>query len=74
MFIIKMSGLYGMKDQTAFYRELGDCFDFVNRKEYATRYETEAACEKVLKHKEWYCKQYGASEMEIVSFDSEVSK
>lgn len=61
---IKMIGLYGIDNQRAWFRKIGDrCFDFVSRKEYASDL-TEAEADDVMRHSEWYCNQYGA-EMRI---------
>ena len=59
---IKIIGLYGIPDHKAWFRKLGDCFDFVNRKEFAsnlTREETET----VMAYSDWYCNQYDAEMM-----------
>lgn len=62
---IKMTNLYGLEGTEAYYRENGDCFDFVNRAEFASEL-TEEKVAKVMNSADWYCKQYGASALEIV--------
>lgn len=63
--IIKMTGLYGLKDTSAYYRKCGDCFDFVNSIEYASEL-TKEEVERVVEHKEWYLKQYAAKNLEVI--------
>lgn len=59
-----LHNLYGMDGRKAYFRKIGDCFDFVNRKEFASFLTWEEA-KRVLQYKEWYCKQYGASYMDV---------
>lgn len=62
---IKMIGLYGIPDQTAWFRLIGNgCFDFVSHKEYASDLNEEEV-NKVMTHKDWYCKAYNAEMMFI---------
>lgn len=63
--IIKMNNLYGHEDSVAYYRKNGDCFDFSWSIEYASDLTKEEA-NKIMEHEEFYCKQYGASSLEIV--------
>ena len=66
---IRMNNLYGMKGQSAWYRKQGTgCFDFVNRKEFASDL-TEQECKKIVEHASWYCSQYNAESIEIVNSD-----
>ena len=60
--IIKMMGLYGFDDTKAYFRKIGDCFDFVNNKKYASNLSSEEA-EKVMEHKDWYLNNYNANIM-----------
>ena len=66
MFLIKLEGLYGNEKFNAYYRENGDCFDFVNDKKYATAFSNQDKILKILDHAGWYCKQYNASSMSVV--------
>ena len=59
---VRMLGLYGGKDDEAWYRKLGDCFDFVSNKEFATDI-SEDECKNVIAHKDFYLKQFDASKM-----------
>lgn len=61
---IKLVNLCGTKGSVAWYRKLGDCFDFVNVKEYATVL-TEEQCKAIMKSKDWYCACYNAEDMII---------
>ena len=64
MYIV-IHNLYGLKDgRKAYYRKLGDRFDFVPDKQFATDL-TRQECEKIISHKDWYCKQYNASDMTV---------
>lgn len=56
---IKMIGLYGFETQKAWFRKLGDGFDFVNHKEFASDLTAEEAS-RVMEHSDWYCDQYQA--------------
>lgn len=57
---IKMIGLYGMENQKAYFRKVGDgCFEFCSNKKYASVLSKEEA-KQVLEHKDWYLKQYNA--------------
>ena len=63
---VKMTGLYHLNDtRPAWYRKLGDCFDFVNTEDAASEL-TKEEVDKVMEHKDWYMKMYGASEMAVV--------
>ena len=60
MMIIKMVGLYGIEDQKAYFRKIGDgCFDFVSDKKFAS-YLKEDEAKRVMDNKDWYLKQYNA--------------
>ena len=63
--IIKMTGLYGLENSDAYYRKLGLCFDFVNSIEHASELTADEVA-KVTRHKDWYLKQYGAKDLEII--------
>lgn len=63
--IIKMTGLYGLENTFAYYRKLGDCFDFVNSIEYASEL-TKEEVEVVFEHKDWYLKQYAAKNLMVI--------
>ena len=64
MYIV-IHNLYGLKDgRKAYYRKLGDRFDFVPDKQFATDL-TRQECEKIISNKDWYCKQYNASDMTV---------
>ena len=67
---VKMTGLYGGMNYDAWFRKLGDCFDFVNKREFATDLTAEE-CGKVLDHADWYCKQYNAQKMMIEASERE---
>lgn len=62
---IKMNKLYGLENSVAYYRSIGDCFDFVSTIDLATEL-TEDEANEVMKYKDTYCKQYGASSMEVI--------
>lgn len=57
---IKMTGLYGF-DHCAWFRKLGDCFDFVNDIKFASVMKRSEA-EKIIEGSgaDWYVKQYNA--------------
>lgn len=58
-----------MKGHSAWYRKQGTgCFDFVNRKEFASDL-TGQECNKIVEHASWYCSQYDADSIEIVDSD-----
>lgn len=59
--------LYGIKDgKRAYYRKSGIFgFDFANSIEFASEL-TEEEANEILKHKDWYCKQFNAEGMEKV--------
>ena len=60
-----IKNLYGINDgRKAYYRKQGDCFDFVNSKEFASDL-TEEEVAKVMNHAEWYKNQYKANEIGI---------
>ena len=62
---IAITNLYGIKDGSkSYFRKLGDCFDFVWKKEFATPLSLEE-CKNILKDYQWYCKQYNAETMLI---------
>lgn len=63
--IIKMTGLYGLEYASAYYRKNGDCFDFVRHLQYASEL-TKEEVETVLKHKEWYLKQFSAKDLTVI--------
>ena len=64
MYIV-IHNLYGLKDgNKAYFRKLGDCFDFVSDKKFAADL-TQQECDEIMSHEEWYCKQYNASHMTI---------
>lgn len=63
--IIKMAGLYGLADCSAYYRKLGNCFDFVNSIQYASEL-TKEEVETVFEHKDWYLKQYAAKDLTVI--------
>lgn len=64
MYIV-IHNLYGLNDgRKAYFRKLGDCFDFVNDKKYATPL-TPIEMGEIFKYSDWYCKQYNASHMTI---------
>ena len=57
--------LLGREDGSkAYFRKLGDCFDFVNKKEFASDLSKEE-CDKIKDHDNWYCQAYDASHMSI---------
>lgn len=63
---IKIINLYGIKDGCeAYYRKLGDCFDFVSSIEYASDL-TANEVNKVLEYRDWFLKQYNAEKMIVV--------
>lgn len=63
---VVIHNLYGIKDgRKAYYRKQGDgCFDFCNDAKYASDL-TKEECDGILRNKEWYCKQYGATDMTV---------
>lgn len=62
---IVIHNLHGLNNgNKAYYRKLGDCFDFVSDKKLATDL-TQQECEEIISHKEWYCEQYNASDMTV---------
>jgi hypothetical protein len=64
MYIV-IHNLYGLHDgDKAYFRKLGDCFDFVSDKQFASNL-TQKECEEIICQKEWYCKQYNASDMTV---------
>lgn len=66
---IRLVGLYGMPDHTAFYRKNGDCFDFCSDIAYATMFpdgRSNPEVQKILENSEWYCEQYNADRLEAV--------
>lgn len=63
--IIKMTGLYGLEDCSAYYRKDRDCFDFVNSLQYASEL-TKEEVETVFEHKDWYLKQYAAKDLTVI--------
>ena len=68
---IKLVGLYHLdKDDSknsAYYQAVGTyCFQFTNNKDNATDL-TQDQVNSIIKYKDDYCKQYGASDMVIVS-------
>ena len=65
MMIIKMIGLYHMDHQKAYFRKIGDCFDFVSRIEYASQL-TKNEVESVLSQKNWYLDQYNAEMLVVI--------
>lgn len=71
MFAIKLIGLYGLDDHDAYYREQGDCFDFVNSRDYCTKYDADCypRIKKTFDYKEWYIKQYGAKDLVLVDIN-----
>lgn len=64
---IAINNLYGIKDgHKAYYRKQGIyCFDFVNNIEYASEL-TQDEVDRIMKSADWYCKQYNASDMEVI--------
>ena len=64
MYIV-IHNLYGLNDgRKAYFRKLGDCFDFVSDKKFASDL-TQQECEKIISQKDWYCEQYNASDMTV---------
>lgn len=62
--VVKMNGLYKMKNCSAFYRKLGIyCFDFVSDASLATVFDDSNDVQNILIHKEYYLKQYNAIEL-----------
>lgn len=65
MYRIKITNLYGLHDgHCAYYRKLGDCFDFVNDVKYSSELTGEEV-EKIMSYRDWYLNQYKAEEMLI---------
>lgn len=62
---VYIKNLYGIKDgRKAYYRKLGDCFDFVNSIEFASDL-TNGEVEKIMIHGEWYKDQFKASDIGV---------
>ena len=61
---VYIKNLYGINDgKKSYYRKQGIyCFDFVNRKDFASDL-TEEECGEILSHGLWYKKQYNANEI-----------
>lgn len=69
--LVKMIGLYGLPNQTAYYRKQGDgCFDFVNDKKYASELTISEAV-KIIFVSDWYCKGYNAEKMRLEWIETE---
>ena len=60
-YILKLVGLYGISEINSYYREDCDCFNFAPDRRYASVL-TKKECETILAHKEFYCKQFMASD------------
>ena len=69
---VKMVGLYGERDDRspAWYRKLGDCFDFVGDKKYATDL-TEEQVKEIINSKEFYLRMFNAKDLIV---EDEVAK
>lgn len=66
--IIRLTGLYGLEDTKAYFRERGDCFDFVNDIRFASNLTEEDAV-KIIDSGEWYKKLYAATGIEIIEME-----
>lgn len=72
---VRMVNLYNktwnIQGHDAWYRKLGDCFDFVNRKEFASDL-TEEEARRVMEHADWFCNQYGAEKIIVEELEKGV--
>ena len=63
---IKIIGLYGFEDETAYFRKLGKyCYDFVNTVKYASDLTSDEV-NSILKDKDYYLNQYNADIMVVI--------
>ena len=60
-----MLNVHGIQGSDGWYRKLGDCFDFVSQKEFASDL-TEEECETIMATKERYCKMYDAFALIVI--------
>ncbi len=68
---VKMIGLYGLPNQSAYFRKQGsNCFDFVNHKDYASELTIPEAT-RIMSYADWYCKGYNAEKMIIEWIEKE---
>ena len=60
-----MVGMYGTRNCDAYYRKIGQCFDFVNDKKLASEFSSEEV-KRIVQHTENYLKQYNAEGLMVI--------
>ena len=68
-YVVKMVNIHNLENNEGYWRQIYDCFDIVSSLKYATRFDTLEECERILKYKESYCKQYAAKDMFVIEVE-----